>query len=142
MARLLGQDEIPGALDISWQVFSEFEAPEYSPEGVKAFRSFLECEAAIKDLTFYGEFVEEDLAGIIAMRGDSHISMLFVKKQYHRRGIGKALLKHAIENSQADKITVHSSPYALEFYRRLGFVDTDVEQVRDGIRFIPMTLSR
>ena len=37
------------------------------------------------------------------------------------------------------RITVNSSPYAVEIYRRLGFTATDAERVTDGIRFTPMT---
>ena len=34
--------------------------------------------------------------------------------------------------------TVHSSPYAVEIYRHLGFVPTDSEQLTDGLRYTPM----
>ena len=34
--------------------------------------------------------------------------------------------------------TVHSSPYAVEVYRHLGFVATDAEQTVSGLRFTPM----
>jgi N-acetylglutamate synthase-like GNAT family acetyltransferase len=36
------------------------------------------------------------------------------------------------------KITVNSSLYAIEFYHRLGFADTDKEQIVNGIRFTSM----
>jgi len=36
-------------------------------------------------------------------------------------------------------ITVNSSPYAVEAYRRLGFVNTDTEQLTNGIRYYSMT---
>jgi len=35
------------------------------------------------------------------------------------------------------KITVNSSPYAVEVYHHLGFVDIDKEQTVNGIRFTP-----
>ncbi|CCL11870.1 N-acetyltransferase GCN5 [Clostridioides difficile] len=38
------------------------------------------------------------------------------------------------------EITVNSSPYAVEVYHKLGFKDTAVEQIVDGIRFTPMKL--
>ncbi len=38
------------------------------------------------------------------------------------------------------EITVNSSPYAVEVYHKLGFKDTAVEQISDGIRFTPMKL--
>ena len=38
-----------------------------------------------------------------------------------------------------DCVTVHSSPYAVEVYRHLGFSHTAEEQLSpDGIRYTPM----
>jgi predicted GNAT family N-acyltransferase len=36
------------------------------------------------------------------------------------------------------EISVNSSLYAVEAYERLGFVATDTEQQKNGIRFVPM----
>ena len=38
-------------------------------------------------------------------------------------------------------MTVKSSPYAVDVYRRFGFEATAPEQVNKGIRFVPMKLS-
>jgi|GEM_PF-2894443 len=93
------------------------------------------------ELRIWGLYDQETLAGVIASRGPSHISLLFVRKEYHRRGIARALLAVAEEScrlSGRSEITVNSSPYAVEVYHRLGFVDTDKEKVMNGIRFTPM----
>ena len=37
-----------------------------------------------------------------------------------------------------ERVTVHSSPYAVEIYSRMGFEPTDTEQTVNGLRFIPM----
>jgi len=42
------------------------------------------------------------------------------------------------KKNKISNITVNSSPYALEVYHRLGFIDKDREQTVDGIRFTPM----
>lgn len=48
-------------------------------------------------------------------------------------------VKDIFESNPAIKgLTVNSSPYAVEIYKRLGFVSTDVMQEKDGIIFIPM----
>jgi len=31
-----------GALDLVWQVFLEFEAPDYSEEGIQEFKKFID----------------------------------------------------------------------------------------------------
>ena len=41
-------------------------------------------------------------------------------------------------NYEKQVFTVHSSPYAVEVYRHLGFVPTDSEQVTHGLRYTPM----
>ena len=53
-------------------------------------------------------------------------------------GIGKALFNAVKNECPSDKITVNSSPYAVPIYHKLGFTDTDTEQVVNGLRFTPM----
>ena len=36
--------EITAALSLIWETFLQFEAPDYSDEGVKSFRDFIENE--------------------------------------------------------------------------------------------------
>lgn len=135
------------ALDLVWKVFLEFEAPEYSDEGIQEFKNFIALNSIKNKITnkeFYlwGCFDGDKIIGVLATRQPCHISLLFVDKEHHRQGIAKALyktaLKHYQNNSNYVDITVNSSPYALEAYRKLGFVGTDTEQTVNGIRFIPM----
>ena len=72
----------------------------------------------------------------------SEICCFFVKAQYHRQGIGRKLWEYLCENSQSKMITVNSSPYAVPIYHKLGFVDLDIEQVSDGMRYTPMKYER
>jgi ribosomal protein S18 acetylase RimI-like enzyme len=139
--------EKSGVLGLIWRVFEEFEAPDYTDEGIKEFQSFIAAQSvkermSRRELLFWGCWRDNRLVGAIATRPPCHISLLFVDKEYHRRGIAKSLFRTAvgfyIENSSFDKMTVNSSPYAVEVYRRLGFVDTDSEQIVNGLRFTPM----
>ncbi|MGE4486139.1 MAG: GNAT family N-acetyltransferase [Oscillospiraceae bacterium] len=135
----LSQQEIPEALRLVWGVFTEFEAPEYSSEGIKNFKSFIDNRDLINKLAIYAAFDAEKIIGVAATRREgNHISLFFVDRQYHRRGIGRRLFETVLMNSTSDLITVHSSPFAAEAYRRLGFSDTDKEQVENGIIYIPM----
>lgn len=139
--------DLQDALRLVWEVFLEFEAPEYSDEGIREFRDFIELSAitdmqAKAELLLWGYFDADKLVGVIATKPPCHISLLFVDKNYHRKGIARALYHTALDyyktNSEHVAVTVNSSPYAAEAYRRLGFADTDTEQVVNGIRFIPM----
>ena len=136
--RRLAPEEYPAALELCWRVFLEFEAPEYSPEGVAAFRASLDDEERTRRLDFYGAFDGEKLVGVLCMRAPQHIGGFFVDAAYHRRGIGRRLFEAMRRDYETQVFTVHSSPYAVEVYRRLGFVPTDTEQLTDGLRYTPM----
>ncbi len=139
--RKLLDKEISTGLELSWKVFCEFEAPDYSDEGVDEFRKSIYDPDYLKMLECYGAFVDGDLAGIIALRSEgTHIALFFVRKEYQRQGIGKMLFKEALHHNSSGKMTVNSSPYAVPIYHRLGFSDTDIEQTVNGIRFTPMVI--
>ena len=136
--RRLRAGEIPDALALMWKVFLQFEAPEYSAEGIASFRASLEDEERIRSMTFYGAFDGKKLVGVLCMRAPQHIAGFFVDAAYHRRGIGRTLFETMRQDYDRQVFTVHSSPYAVGFYRRLGFVPTQGEQVTDGLRYTPM----
>ena len=135
------------AMSLAWRTFLQFEADDYSPEGVRNFENF------ITDTTLYRMFVMgayqmfvaldgEKIVGMITLRDMTHISLLFVDEKYHRQGIGRALMQY-LENYlltelQASRVTVDSSPYGVDFYHRLGFRDLHPEQRKDGIIYTPM----
>ena len=130
-------DETQSALQLVWEVFQEFESPDYTQEGINEFYKTIHDENYISILTMYGAFSGEKLVGVIATRNNGrHIALFFVDGKYHRQGIGKQLF----EAVRTDKMTVNSSPYAVGIYRKLGFKAVDEEQSVNGLRFTPMTL--
>ena len=136
--RRLTREEIPRALELCWRVFLEFEAPEYSPEGIAAFRASLDNPERNRQMDFYGAFDGETLVGVLSMRAPRHIAGFFVDAAYHRRGIGRRLFEAMRQDYARQEFTVNSSPYAVEVYRHLGFEPADTEQVTDGLRYTPM----
>ena len=136
--RTLHEPDWEPALALVWETFLLFEAPDYSPEGVETFQNFIGNRQNLCALNLYGIFDGDRLCGVAATRkGSSHLSLLFVRKEFQGQGIGRMLIDR-IQKDAPGSLTVHSSPYAVEFYRRMGFQDTDVEQLEDGIRFTPM----
>ena len=136
--RRLAPEELPAALELCWRVFLKFEAPEYSPEGVAAFRASLDDEERTRRLDFYGAFDGETLVGVLCMRAPRHIGGFFVDASYHRRGIGRRLFEAMRQDYEVQDFTVNSSPCAVEVYRHLGFTPTDTERLTDGLRYTPM----
>lgn len=139
--------DLKEALALVRRVFLEYEAPDYNDEGITEFMKFIEY-TAIKQELIKGRFrmwtcVDgEKIVGVLASRSPCHISLLFVDGAHQRKGTAKALLDKLIDFYKANydyrEITVNSSPYAVNIYHKLGFIDTDVEQTVNGIRFVPM----
>lgn len=140
--RVLAREEIPAALELCWRVFLEFEAPDYPAEGVAAFRASLDDEERKRTLRFYGAFDGDTPVGVLCMRPPQHIADFFVDAAYHRRGIGRRLFEVMRRDYTRQVFTVNASPYAVEVYRRLGFVPTDTEQLTDGLRYTPMRFAQ
>lgn len=137
--------EADEAMALVWKVFSEYEAPEYSSEGVKTFEDCIHSPNFLGQLEIFCAYEEdsEKLIGVLATRKEgSHIALFFVDGDYHRQGVGRALFEKMLESGSANRITVNSSPYAVGIYKKLGFITTDTEQLADGIRFTPMVFER
>ncbi len=141
--RKISNSRIDYAVDLIWTTFLQFEAPDYSDEGVNSFKKFIEDENTIKKLEVFGAYEGDKLTGVIAVNENrSHICCFFVKAEYQRQGIGRMLWEYLLSSSRNLVFTVNSSPYAVPFYHKLGFVDIDVEQLTDGIRYTPMCFKR
>jgi len=90
-------------------------------------------------LKIYGAFKKKELLGLIATRDNgSHIALFFVEGKYRRQGIGRNLFEHMLDKTNAEKITVNSSVFARDIYRRFGFRQFEDEKEANGLRFIPM----
>jgi GNAT superfamily N-acetyltransferase len=134
-------------LQLIWDVFEEFVAYQCSAEGVREFKNHIEY-ASIKQMLdssermMWGCFYNGKVIGTIATKPPSHISLFFVDKQFHRQGIARNLYEKFIaycsKNDNCSEISVNSSLYAVEAYKRLGFVATDTEQEKNGICYVPM----
>lgn len=139
----IDETQIADAIDLIWTTFLQFDAPDYSEEGIQSFKDFIENKEIISTLEFWGAYDGPKLKGVIATNENrKHICCFFVKAEYHRQGIGRKLWEYLLKNSQNEIITVHSSPYAVPVYHKLGFVDTDTEQLSDGMRYTPMKYER
>ena len=137
----MGQEDFAQGLALVWRVFLAYEAPDYTKEGVAEFYKSIHDQGYLSNLSMYGAYDKDELVGVIATRNDgAHIALFFVEGSHHRQGIGKQLFQRVKDQCRHDKMTVNSSPYAVGVYHRLGFVDTDREQVEKGVKFTPMEL--
>lgn len=146
--------EIPLVSLLIKSVFDDFVAPGYTEEGIATFAAFTEPEALEFRESQSNYFVlvakyGTRLAGVIEIRDFSHVSLLFVERDFQGRGISRKLMEAAIvrcheareamdDQDVLEIMTVNSSPYALPIYQALGFSAVEPEQLKDGIRYVPM----
>lgn len=144
--RITEETDFQAALKLAENVFMQFEAPEFSKQGVASFLSFLLGER-IREMFLDGSFAVwncysgEELAGMLAMRDCEHISLAFVRADFHRQGIGRMLYAAAKAEAKSHgirRITVNASDYGIPFYRAMGFRETDMRLLTDGILYTPM----
>lgn len=144
--RRVRPEEIEAAMDLALRTFEVFEAPVYGSEGSAAFRKFVMDPKTlwayrIGASWMWGCFAGDTLIGMVGMRRQKHIELVFVEERYHKKGIGRALMEAAFTECREKgikRITLNSAPYAYGFYYSLGFQNTGLEQTIDGIQFTPM----
>lgn len=139
--------EWDAVMELAFKVFLKYEAMEYGEEGIRSFAEFVTDES-LKKMFLIGEYLlfvavlDGKIVGLISLRSGNHISLLFVDENYHRQGIGSALVKYLQEymlrNTKYNKLTVFASPYGVPFYHRIGFRDIGNETTKDGIIYTPM----
>lgn len=143
-------NDLERAFILIWNVFLEFDAPDYSQEGMETFRkNFIDNEDfknSFKDgrQTMYGAFFNDILVGVVSVSINNHVSCVFVDKKYHRNGIATMLFKHMIlelKERQVKKILLNASPFAIPFYHAIGFEVIDNQQDYHGILYTPMELN-
>lgn len=149
IVRAVYRNEWDTAMEIAWRTFLKFEAPDYPQEGIRSFYDFVKDETLHRmflagNYQMFGAFIGKQMIGMISMRGEGHISLLFVDKRYHRRGVGRALIQHLetylLSEMGIGKMTVNASPYGEAFYQKLGFQDIGPKTQQDGIIYTPMEL--
>lgn len=147
MIRQIKQEEWNDAMLLVWRVFLRYNAAEYEEEGIHNFMDFITNDSLERlffagGYTVYGAFVEGTLIGVGSYRSGNHISLLFVDDAYHRKSVGSKLIEMICEEIAStglyDAVTVDASPYATEFYHKIGFVDVNSLIWKDGICYTPM----
>ena len=141
------EDEWAPAMEMIWKTFLKFEGNDYTEEGIRNFFDF------ITDDKLYAAFLRGDYQMMVALdkgrvigagsiRNRNHLSLLCVDEDYHRRGEGKTLLEKLCQYLQREEgeryMSLKAAPYAVEFYRKLGFNAVNGEEEYSGIRVTSM----
>lgn len=140
-------EEWIAAMDMVWKTFMKFEGNVYTEEGIQNFYDF------ITDAGLYQSFLKGQYQLMVAVSGDrvvgagsirnrNHLSLLFVDEEYHHKGIGTTLMNRLCDYLQTEEgeryMSLQAAPYAVNFYRKLGFRAVAPEETFSGIRVTPM----
>ncbi|NGN97307.1 GNAT family N-acetyltransferase [Grimontia sp. S25] len=120
--------------------------PLFNEQGQAEFKSRIlpDLATTFDDSRFYTviAFKNEKVIGFAALREGNYLTHLFVAKSTQGTGLGKRLLEHVLTTTSSKEISLRSSVNALAFYASQGFEATGEESDFNGIRFVPMRLSR
>ena len=127
----------------------EYIAHEFSPEGAANLLASIEPGAIEGYMTsgFKYHVVEENGAviGVVGVRDNSHLYHLFVADDFRGQGLARELWDVARdgcrEAGHLGDFTVNSSRFAVEMYRKFGFVETGPPETKNGVTSVPMKLT-
>ena len=147
--RVMTPNEADAASALAIASFDEFIGPGYTPLGIEEFRKYAQADA-IRERIARDHFVivvdtGDALAGMIEIRQNNHVALLFVRTKFHRQGIARELLNNALAEARVaqpdlERVTVNSSRHAVPAYEKLGFRQTGPERTVNGIGFVPMAM--
>jgi GNAT superfamily N-acetyltransferase len=125
-------------------VFERFMAPGYDEEGRLTFRAFIDTAAIARRLHAggLGWIAEEGTVPVgYVERTARHIHLLFVRAEWHGRGLARRLLAAATVDLGPGAVTLNASPYALAIYEQLGFRPSGEQRTITGVVSTPMSLT-
>lgn len=76
------------------------------------------------------------VVGFIAFKRGNHLSLLFVRREFSGRGIGRELFTRCANNF--DEVTVNAAETAIAFYQKIGFRESGNSFLYKGIWGTPM----
>lgn len=120
---------------------TEFVAPDWEPNAREVFDSESSPErfsALLVEATFASVAVaEKQVVGVIVLPKPNLLAFLFVRRDWHKRGVAKALWEAArthleTRHPEIKTVELNSSPQAVTAYRSLGFYPISEQFKRGG----------
>lgn len=148
LIRRATSEDLPAASRVAWESFEAKLVSWLGTEGNAEYRRFSAVAAMQERLeegnAFWLGLDQGEPVAMAETRDGSHLVMLFIHPEHFGKGLGSAMLARVLAADQEARgasgtWTVSSSPNAVGFYFAAGFVATGPEQIKNGIRFVPMT---
>lgn len=141
------ESEWAPAMNMIWRTFLEYDGKDYTQEGIKNFFDFI-TDSDLYTAFLRGEYqmmvalAQGRIIGVGSLRNKNHLSLLFVDGAYHHMGVGSAILIRLcdyLEREMGEQyMSLKAAPYAVDFYRKLGFRVVQPEEEHSGIRVTSM----
>ena len=134
-------------MNMIWNTFLHFDGQDCTKEGRQNFYEFL-TDPSLHQSFEAGKYQvlvaldEGKVVGVASLRNINHLSLLFVDEEYQMMGIGRSLMKtlfdYLLLEIGAKSISVTATPYAVGFYKKLGFEQIAPEKDYSGVHMIAM----
>ncbi|WP_051258683.1 MULTISPECIES: GNAT family N-acetyltransferase [Chitinibacter] len=142
--RPIQADEYDTAATVAWASFQHLAVQYQSAQGAAAIAAICSApEIRARDAAgaaTWVALVQDTIIGLIQVRGDGHITLLFVLPELQSRGVGRALIRAA--DAVCPLRSVNASPNSVMAYMRYGFMPIAAQQTSEnGISYQPMQRS-
>lgn len=130
--------------NLAKKIYLKYNSSLDTDEGINNILTFINYDNILMRTYIDGSLIlkaikNNTIIGFIEIRNYNHISLLFIDDKYFRLGVAKKLFEKVKDITKSDKYSVNSSDYAIEFYKKLGFVAIyDNIKVENGVHFHPM----
>ncbi|MFZ5967085.1 MAG: GNAT family N-acetyltransferase [Bacillota bacterium] len=138
--REIKKEDIGTIMEIVNRNYDEVMIKVHSKEVVAKYKELNTLENWKRQMLWKEIFVVENngeiiATGALANFGDDNspkycISNFFVKLEMHNQGIGKLFFNYildVVKNKKIDSLHVPSSRSGFEFYKRIGFIEDDIQ---------------
>ncbi len=131
--------ETAAVATLAREVFDQFVAPDYQPDGILEFHRYASADALsqrhdLGHVTLVAEHSGE-LVCMLHLRNLCHVSMLFVRPSFQHKGVGRGLLTApAVFPAQGRRSRTAYCSWRSRWRRRLRVHRQFVTECRFGLR--------
>ena len=85
------RSEWDDAMALAWRTFMQFEACDYTPQGIESFQDFITDTVLYRMFVMgvyqlFGAYDNNQMVGMISLRDETHISLLFCRSEISQNG--------------------------------------------------------
>jgi|SRR5215471_11715536 len=140
--------DITAISDLIRPLAEKYIASQFSAEGARNLLSSIEPDAIQEYFNsgFKYHVAEQNgvVVGVVAVRDHMHLYHLFVADKFRGQGLARKLWQVARDACRdagnIGEYTVNSSSFAVDMYRKFGFVEMGPPRTRNGVTAVPMKL--